>query len=164
MPGDREGLSVYFKRYRLMKKFISRGPEETGDIGLRLGRILKPGDVVGLYGELGIGKTVMVKGIARAFGIEERDIVSASFTIISEYHTNPLFTHIDLYRIGTDEEVAGLGLWEHVGGENVAVIEWAERGEGILPDDIIKVRLKSVDEDTREITIEGIDEKSRHNL
>jgi tRNA threonylcarbamoyladenosine biosynthesis protein TsaE len=147
-----------------MKKYISRGPDETGDIGLRLGRILRPGDVVGLYGELGAGKTVMVKGIARAFGIRERDIVSASFTIISEYPVTPRFVHMDLYRVGTTEEVAGLGLWEHIGGEGVAVIEWAERAEEALPDDTIKVRLKSVDKNTREIIIEGIDEKSRHNL
>ncbi len=147
-----------------MKKYISKGPDETKDIGLGLGRILRPGDVVGLYGELGAGKTVMVKGIAQAFGIEERDIISASFTIISEYPVTPPFTHIDLYRIGRDEDVAELGLWEHIGGDGVSIIEWAERAEGVLPDDMIRVRLRSVDNNTREIMIKGIDEKGRHNL
>lgn len=147
-----------------MKKYISKGPDETKDIGLRLGRILRPGDVVGLYGELGTGKTVMVKGIARVFGIEERDIISASFTIISEYPATPPFTHIDLYRIGRDEDLAELGLWEHIGGDGISVIEWAERAGGLLPDDMIRVRLRSVDKNTREITIEGIHEKGRHRL
>lgn len=150
--------------HRYMKKYISKGPEETKDIGAGLGKLLKPGDVVGLYGELGAGKTVMAKGIAGAFGIDERDVVSASFTIISEYDTVPPFVHIDLYRIGSPGEIPELGLWEHLGGGCVAVIEWAEKaGEG-LPEDIIKVRLKAVDENTREIEIDGIDEKSRHNL
>lgn len=147
-----------------MKKYISKGPDETKDIGLRLGRILRPGDVVGLYGELGTGKTVMVKGIARVFGIEERDIISASFTIISEYPATPPFTHIDLYRIGRDEDLAELGLWEHIGGDGISVIEWAERAREVLPDDMIRVRLRSVDKNTREITIEGIHEKGRHRL
>ena len=141
-----------------MKKYISKGPEETKEIGFMLGRLLMPGDVVALYGELGAGKTVMVKGIARAFDIDERDVVSASFTIISEYDTRPPFTHIDLYRIGKAEELSELGFWEHIGGGGVSVIEWAEKaGEG-LPDGSIKVRMKSTNERTREIVIEGIDE------
>jgi tRNA threonylcarbamoyladenosine biosynthesis protein TsaE len=160
----REDLSGYFKIYRSMKKYISKGHHETIDIGFSLGKRLAPGDVVGLYGELGAGKTIMVKGIARAFGIEERDIVSASFTIMSEYDTNPPFVHIDLYRIGKEEELSELGLWEHMGAAGVSVIEWAEKAEEWLPEDTIKVRLKSINENTREITIEGVNEKSRHNL
>lgn len=147
-----------------MRLLISNGTDETKDIGFRLGRLLRPGDVVGLYGELGAGKTVMVKGIARAFGIDERDLVSASFTIISEYHTTPSFVHIDLYRVGGEAELSELGLWEHMGGDGIAVIEWADKAEGRLPEDVIRVRLRSIDENAREITIEGIDEKDRHNL
>jgi len=147
-----------------MKKYISRSPHETIDIGFRLGKSLSPGDVIGLYGELGAGKTTMVKGIARAFGIDDREIVSASFTIIAEYHTTPPFLHIDLYRIEKDDELAELGLWDHMGEDSVSVIEWAEKAEKGLPVDIIKVRLKSIDEHMREITIEGEDEKNRDNL
>jgi len=147
-----------------MKKYISNGPDETKEIGFRLGRLLMPGDVVGLYGELGTGKTVMVKGIARAFGIDERDVVSASFTIMSEYDTDPPFIHIDLYRVAKKDELSELGLWECIGGSGVSVIEWAEKAEEGLPEGSIKVWLKSIDENTREIAIKGIDEKNRHNL
>ena len=79
------------------------------EIGFKLGKRLKRGDVVCLYGELGTGKTTMVKGIAKAFGISERDITSASFSIIVEYDLETPFYHIDLYRIGHNE-VASLGL------------------------------------------------------
>jgi tRNA threonylcarbamoyladenosine biosynthesis protein TsaE len=147
-----------------MKKYISRGPHETIDIGFRLGKRLKSGDVVCLYGELGAGKTTMVKGIAGALGIDEREIVSASFTIIAEYNTNPPFSHIDLYRIEKDNELTELGLWDHIGEDSISVIEWAEKAEKELPEDIIKVRLKSIDEHIREITIEGEDEKNWDNL
>jgi tRNA threonylcarbamoyladenosine biosynthesis protein TsaE len=147
-----------------MKKYISRSPHETIDIGFRLGKSLRSGDVIGLYGELGAGKTTMVKGIAHAFGIDDREIVSASFTIIAEYHTTPPFSHIDLYRIEKDDELAELGLWDHIGEDSVSVIEWADKAEKGLPEDIIKVRLKSIDEHMREITIEGEDEKNWDNL
>lgn len=145
-------------------KYISNGPEETKDIGFRLGRLLKPGDIVGLYGELGAGKTTMVKGIASALGIDEREIVSASFTIIAEYNTIPPFLHVDLYRIEKYDELTELGLWDQIGGDNISVIEWAEKAEKGLPEDAIKVRLKSIGEDIREITIEDNDEKNRNNL
>jgi len=147
-----------------MKKYISRAPDETKEIGARLGKLLVKGDVVALYGELGAGKTVMVKGIAGAYGIDERDVVSASFTIISEYNTSPPFVHADLYRVGKTEEFLELGLWEYLGGEGVTVIEWAEKADEGLPDSTIRVRLRLIDENTREIQIEGIDEKGRHNL
>ncbi|NCO68756.1 MAG: tRNA (adenosine(37)-N6)-threonylcarbamoyltransferase complex ATPase subunit type 1 TsaE [Nitrospirae bacterium CG_4_10_14_0_8_um_filter_41_23] len=145
-------------------KYISKGPDETRDIGFNLGKLLRPGDVVGLYGELGAGKTIMVKGIASALGIDEKEIVSASFTIIAEYDTIPPFSHIDLYRIEKDAEISELGLWDQIGGDSISVIEWAEKAERVLPEDMIKVRLKSVGENMREITIEGRDEKSRDNL
>ncbi len=148
----------------LIVKYISKGPDETKDIGFRLGRLLRPGDVVGLYGELGAGKTTMVKGIASALGIDEREIVSASFTIIAEYNTIPPFFHVDLYRIEKYDELTELGLWDQIGDDSISVIEWAEKAEKGLPEDTIKVKLKSIGEDIREITIEDRDEKNRDNL
>jgi tRNA threonylcarbamoyladenosine biosynthesis protein TsaE len=147
-----------------MMKYRSRGPEETKDIGYRLGMLLKPGDVVGLYGELGAGKTTMVKGIARAFGIDEREVMSASFTIISEYATNPPFAHIDLYRIEGASDFSEVGLWDQLGGEGISVIEWPEKAGGLLPGDMITVMVKSINDSLREIAIEGIDEKNWNNL
>jgi tRNA threonylcarbamoyladenosine biosynthesis protein TsaE len=129
-----------------------------------LGKILRPGNVVGLYGELGAGKTTMAKGIAGAVGIPERDIVSASFTIIAEYDTNPPFAHIDLYRINNPGELIELGIWEHLDNNSISVIEWAEKAEQFLPEKMIKVRLQSLSDTERLITIEGIHEEDRDNL
>ena len=141
-------------------EYTSRSPEETRDIGFRLGKRLKAGDIVGLFGDLGAGKTTLAKGIAKAFGIDERDIVSASFTFVTEYDTTPPFVHIDLYRIENDTELAELGLWSHIRGDSISVIEWAERAEAELSsENIIRVSLEYKSEDIRELTIEGIYEK-----
>jgi tRNA threonylcarbamoyladenosine biosynthesis protein TsaE len=142
-----------------VKTYISNAPDETKEIGFKVGRLLKSGDVVGLYGELGSGKTTLVKGIARAFGIEDKDIVSASFTIITEYNTTPPFSHIDLYRIEKDSELDEMGFWDHIKGDGISVIEWAEKAEKSLPEEMIKIRLKFLSEEIREITIEGKDAK-----
>lgn len=146
-----------------MKKFITNSPEETIEIAFSLGKLLKSGDIVALYGELGTGKTIFVKGIAKALGIEERDITSASFTIISQYNTEPVFSHIDLYRIERDTELEALGFWEEI-GEGISVIEWAEKAGKKLPEDTIKVYLKSLGNNKREIIIEGGNEQDRNNL
>lgn len=154
---------LLFDSFRV-KKYISNSPDETKEIGFQLGKVLRPGDVVGLFGELGSGKTTLIKGMARAFGIEERDIVSASFTIIAEYPTTPPFIHIDLYRIGKESELDGIGFWDHICGDGISVIEWADRAERNLPEEMIEIRLKSLDGETREITIEGKNAKDRDSL
>ena len=136
-------------------KLQSRSGAETKDIGRRLGEKLRQGDVVCLYGDLGAGKTTMVKGIASALGIEERDITSASYTVIAEYEADVPFYHIDLYRI-SGHEVHDLGLQEYLGSNGIAVIEWAERAEEEIPDQSIRVSLSYAEEDSREIEIKGI--------
>jgi len=138
---------------------ISNSPEATEEIGFKIGRKLKAGDIVRLYGELGAGKTTLVKGIARAFGIDRKDITSASFTIIAEYPSNPPFFHIDLYRTSAGADLDNTGIWDCIGSHSVCVIEWAEHAENELPVDSIKVMIKDAGKDLREITIEGRDEK-----
>ena len=132
----------------------SKNEAETREIGRRLGMKLKAGDVVCLYGELGSGKTTMVKGIASAFGIDERDITTPSLTIIIEYEGAVPFYHIDLYRIGS-ERVAELGLEEYLNEDGISVIEWAEKAEKEIPDKSIKIYLNYTGDNSREIKIES---------
>ncbi len=148
-------------------RFLSNGPEETLRCGFTLGGRLKRGDTVCLFGELGSGKTTMVKGIAAALGIPERSITSASFTIIAEYtgqvdNMAVPFYHIDLYRIGGPDELDSLGVEEYIGKDGISVIEWAERMGAV--EDCISVKLEILGEEKREIIIEGIDEADRHHL
>ncbi|MEK6527735.1 MAG: tRNA (adenosine(37)-N6)-threonylcarbamoyltransferase complex ATPase subunit type 1 TsaE [Nitrospirota bacterium] len=133
----------------------SKSEAETKEIGRKLGMKLKAGDVVCMYGELGSGKTTMVKGMASAIGINERDITSPSFTIIAEYEGNIPFNHIDLYRL-EPEEVDNLGLEEYIGVKGISVIEWAEKAGKEIPDKSITIRLGYTGDNSREINIEGI--------
>jgi tRNA threonylcarbamoyladenosine biosynthesis protein TsaE len=145
-------------------RLTSSSPSDTEEIGKRLGKALKAGDVVCLYGDLGAGKTTMVKGIASSFGICSRDVTSASFTVIAEYPVNPPFYHIDLYRINSRDDLESTGIWDIIGGEGVSVIEWSEKLGNDYKKSVIKVFLKDSGESIREIVIEGIDEKTWNNL
>lgn len=106
--------------------------EETEALGRRLGALLRAGDVVALSGDLGAGKTVMVRGIAAGAGSAGR-VASPTFTLIREYPGPvPLF-HVDLYRIETPAQLVDLGLEELFERPAVSVIEWAERAVPVLP-------------------------------
>ncbi len=129
----------------------ARGPEETQAAGAALGASLRPGDIVCLYGELGAGKTTFVKGIASSLGMDPRDVISASFTVIAEYPTTPPLYHVDLYRISGEDDIESTGIYDVLSSGGIAVIEWAER---ISLDGAIRVRIEFAGGDEREIEIE----------
>lgn len=141
------------------KKFTveTSNERETINTGERLGSILRKGDIVCLYGDLGAGKTTFVKGIARGLGIEEREVTSASFVIIAEHYGRIPLYHIDLYRVSGGDDVPDLGLEEYLDGEGVAVVEWAERLTGW--DCSFRVDIKFLDDVRREITVSGSKER-----
>jgi tRNA threonylcarbamoyladenosine biosynthesis protein TsaE len=126
--------------------------------------MLSAGAIVKISGELGAGKTTMVRGIARAFGVPAAEVVSPSFTIITEYESSPRLIHIDLYRIEGSSDLESTGIWDYIGSDAVAVIEWPEHAGDELPEDALNVRITGDHADEREITLEGIDETDWHNL
>lgn len=129
------------------------GVKETIAAGRRLGRLLSPGDIVCLTGELGAGKTCFVKGIADGLGIKGKRITSPTFIIVNEYAGKIPLYHIDLYRIGIIEDLRETGMEEIVYGHGVTAIEWAERIKDALPDERMDITLKWVDDKTRSIKI-----------
>jgi tRNA threonylcarbamoyladenosine biosynthesis protein TsaE len=139
----------------MKQSYISRSPEETMDLGETLAGELKPGAVVLLFGDLGAGKSVFARGIARFFGIPEKEVRSPTFTLLNIY-TSPRGTvnHFDLYRIEDTEELFQLGFDEHLEEGTLSIIEWAEKAE-LSPDNAaVKVTITLVDDMTRKITIE----------
>ena len=107
-------------------KTICKNESETVALGEELGRRLKGGEVITLSGELGAGKTTLVKGIARGMGITV-PVVSPTFTLMNEYEGTPALRHFDLYRLHSAEEAYEAGLTEYFGREDgVCVLEWAE--------------------------------------
>ncbi len=132
------------KLRRSVKSFVTAGMAATEEFGKRLAEGLSAGSVVALRGELGAGKTVLARGIARGLGVEGY-LKSPSFTIINEYHEGriPLY-HIDLYRLpegGADCGDDGLALEEYLYGDGVCVIEWAERALSLIPDDAVMITI-----------------------
>ena len=123
---------------------------ETLDLGRQLAERLRPGDVVALDGDLGAGKTHLVKGAAQAFGIDPADVTSPTFTIVQEYADGALL-HLDLYRIETDEDAARLGLDELLDGDAVAFIEWPARAADWLPARTVWLRLTHLGGDRRRV-------------
>jgi tRNA threonylcarbamoyladenosine biosynthesis protein TsaE len=110
-----------------MVTFISHSPAETGSLGERWGRAAQRGLVIGLSGDLGAGKTRLVKGIARGLGITAR-VHSPTFTLVNEYGGGRLrLFHLDLYRLETRGQMVSAGLEEFLQPDGVTVIEWAEK-------------------------------------
>ena len=110
-----------------MATFISHNPAETESLGEKFGRTAERGTVFALSGDLGAGKTQLVKGLARGLGISAR-VHSPTFTLVNEYGGGRLkLFHLDLYRLETWEQILSAGLEEFLQPDGVAVIEWAER-------------------------------------
>jgi tRNA threonylcarbamoyladenosine biosynthesis protein TsaE len=113
-----------------MATCISHSPAETESLGEAWGRATESGSVIGLSGDLGAGKTQLVKGLARGLGITAR-VHSPTFTLVNEYSGGRLrLFHLDLYRLETREQIVAAGLEEYLQPDGVAVIEWAERWFG----------------------------------
>ncbi len=139
----------------------TNSPEETFDLGRRMGADAKPGQIYTLNGDLGAGKTIFTKGMAAGLGIEE-PVSSPTFTIVQEYSGGrlPLY-HFDVYRIGEPEEMEEIGYDDYFFGEGVCLIEWAELIRELLPERVISVSIEKDLEkgfDYRLIHIEGMEE------
>jgi tRNA threonylcarbamoyladenosine biosynthesis protein TsaE len=130
----------------------SRDSTETEQIGRYLGGLMAPGDVLALYGELGTGKTVLVKGLAASLGVTVK-VGSPSFTIICEYEGKIPLYHIDLFRVSTVDEVLKIGYEEYLYGAGVCAIEWAEKMERLLPERRLDIHLYHTGESTRRIEL-----------
>jgi len=134
--------------------FKTSSTSETIRIGKRLGRLLQPGDVVALVGDLGAGKTQFIKGLAEGAGVGRATYVSSpSFTLINEYPGRIPFYHIDLFRLESEREAEGLGLEEYVGGNGITAIEWAEKIFSLLPEELLSVKIHYTGEHSRTIEI-----------
>jgi tRNA threonylcarbamoyladenosine biosynthesis protein TsaE len=143
-----------------MATFISNSPEETEALGREWGDTARKGWLIGLTGDLGAGKTQLVKGFARGLGSRAR-VHSPTFTLVNEYADGrlPLF-HLDLYRLATPEEVRGAGLEEFLlRPRGVTVVEWFERWPALQQPEsrlLRLVRMTVLDEFRREIAYEDV--------
>lgn len=133
-----------------MADFVSKSEHETFELGKKLALSLKCGDVIALCGNLGAGKTVFAKGVAKGLGVEE-EVTSPTFTLLRQYNGRLPLCHFDLYRIEDEQELEYIGFYDFLGGENVCIIEWVENARNIKPN--IKVQISGRGDNTRIINI-----------
>ena len=128
--------------------------EETEALGARLGATLAGGEVILLYGDLGTGKTVFVRGLARGMGLDPEEVASPTFTLMTTYKGKIPLHHADLYRLRGGGDEQELGLEELPGPRGVLAIEWAERLGSEPWTRKVRVRLSHAGEDLRRVEIE----------
>ena len=117
----------------------SFSPEDTFRVGEQLAKDARPGDIYTLDGDLGVGKTIFTKGMAKGLGIEE-PVTSPTFTILQEYESGrlPLY-HFDVYRIGDPEEMDEIGYEDYFYGQGICLIEWAGLIEELIPKEAVRI-------------------------
>ncbi|MFQ5428298.1 MAG: tRNA (adenosine(37)-N6)-threonylcarbamoyltransferase complex ATPase subunit type 1 TsaE [Thermodesulfobacteriota bacterium] len=140
-----------------VKQYITNSPEETEALGAIIAAELRAGDIVGLVGELGGGKTCFVRGLARGLAIRGH-VKSPSFNILNIYEGMarrfPLY-HIDLYRLSGENDFFEAGLEEYIYSEGISVIEWADKVPGLLGKCALVVRFRHKGETQRELSLEA---------
>jgi tRNA threonylcarbamoyladenosine biosynthesis protein TsaE len=131
-----------------------RSPDEatTKAIGAALAGLLRPGDVVGLTGDLGAGKTRLVQGAAAALGVAG-PVVSPTFMLVREYDGDPPVHHVDAYRLSGPTELEDLGLEEVFADDAVVFVEWADRVDAALPDSWLELALRTLDDEVRDVEV-----------
>ena len=135
-------------------EFTTSSADETIALGVELAQLLTPPKLILLRGDLGAGKTTLVKGIAAALGAAEPDAVtSPTFTLVHEYAGPVRVLHLDVYRLETERQLSTLGIEEMLEGENLVLIEWGEKFASLIERSDGALDIESTGEDTRRIRL-----------
>jgi tRNA threonylcarbamoyladenosine biosynthesis protein TsaE len=133
-----------------MRTIATHSPEETIELGARLAAELLAGDLIALIGELGAGKTMFTKGIAKGLGVGEYEYVnSPSFVVMKEYPGKKPLYHFDIYRLDEKRFCETLDYEEDFYGDGITVVEWADKVEDILPEEYLEVKISHGGKDSR---------------
>lgn len=130
---------------------LSKSAADTDRLGRRIGRSLQGGETLALYGELGTGKTALVRGMAAGLGASPQAVSSPTFVLIHEYHGRVRLAHADLYRLQSHAELPHIGLSDYDDGHTVTAIEWADKAGDDLPADRLEIHLRHRSPNVREM-------------
>ena len=132
----------------------------TLEWGRLLGSILEPGDFIALNGDLGSGKTLLVKGIAQGLGVDGDEVTSPTFGFVQEYKGKVPLYHFDVYRLDVPEQLEDLGYEEYFFGHGVTIVEWADTVRNYYPEDYLQIDFRTLGTQTRELTVTATGERS----
>ena len=138
-----------------MKEFYSQNLTDTDAVAAEIASLLKPGDVLALYGEMGAGKTAFVRGLVKALCPECLPLVhSPTFAIVNEYEGDTLSVyHYDLYRIADEDDLYSTGYFDRLGGKGIVVTEWSELIDGAIPADAYRLKIEKAGETERKFVL-----------
>ncbi len=142
-----------------MREYITENEAETIEVGKKLAGLLKCGDILAITGDLGSGKTALVKGIARGLSIDDY-ITSPTFTLVHSYRGSSVtLHHFDVYRVSTEDELFDIGFEEYLGSGDICVIEWADLIRPLLPPHTKWIHLERTQNtmDERKISLQEAD-------
>jgi tRNA threonylcarbamoyladenosine biosynthesis protein TsaE len=131
---------------------ISNSAETTQEIGAAIAKFLGKGDIISISGELGTGKTCLIRGMVRAIG-GGQDVTSASFTLLSVYASSIPVYHFDAYRLEDPAQAIKIGLDDYMFGNGITIIEWGNRISNILPDGCLFIEIEYLSDEERRITV-----------
>src|SRR5213594_338037 len=134
---------------------LLRSATDTEQLGRFIGQSLRGGEVLALYGELGTGKTTLVRGLAAGLEVPSHLVNSPTFVLIHEHQGRVPLAHVDLYRIEAQPELQHIGLSDYLDGQTVVAIEWADKGDLELPDDRFEVYLSHRSARTRKVILKA---------
>jgi len=134
---------------------ISRSEKDTLDIAADFAKTLRPGDFVALFGGLGMGKTVFVRGLAVGLGLNADQVSSPTFSLVNEYraHSAPRLYHFDMYRVVGEDDLHSTGFYDYLDGESVLAIEWSENILHALPDKAITITISPGDSESSRVIV-----------
>lgn len=135
-----------------MEPIVTHSPAETEAAGARLAAQLHGGEVVALYGGLGMGKTAFVRGLATGRGLDA-EVSSPTFALVHDYGGQPPLVHFDMYRVTGWEDLYSTGFFDYLDAGAILAVEWSEHVEAALPADAWRVTFERLDETTRRITM-----------
>jgi tRNA threonylcarbamoyladenosine biosynthesis protein TsaE len=151
---------------KTVHSYTATSPEETETLGEKLGALLQSGDIIGLTGILGAGKTCFVRGLSRGWGAVEK-VTSPTFALMNIYHhseRSEVLYHLDCYRLESAAESWTLGIDDILDGDNVVVIEWSERIASVLPREMLRVTISIKDVSSRTLNFEATGPRARFLL
>lgn len=137
-----------------MTKLISHSPEETIEYAEKIGSLLNGGEIIAYKGSMGAGKTTFTRGLCIGLGLPD-EVTSPTFALVNEYRGKITLYHFDMYRIQSADDLETTGFYDYISDDSVLAVEWSENISEALPQNTIYITFDRIDENTREIIIEG---------